>query len=101
MRQTSENLSLPGDTETCQVATLGEGSLCRGPEGSRFTGHLGTGNRKGLWMILVQKECTGQIQVIPHVRGRCKDPGQEPLALGIQVGDHLGMKTEGWMREKI
>lgn len=21
------------------------------------------------------------------------------LALGIQVGDHLGMKTEGWMRE--
>lgn len=23
------------------------------------------------------------------------------LALGIQVGDHLGMKTEGWMREDL
>lgn len=32
MRQRVRTLSLPGDTETCQVAKLGEGSLCRGPE---------------------------------------------------------------------
>lgn len=32
MRQRVRTLSLPGDTATCQVAKLGEGSLCRGPE---------------------------------------------------------------------
>ena len=43
-------------------------------------------------MTLVQKECTGRIQISPHVRGRCRDPGQEPhWPWGIQVGDHLGM----------
>lgn len=32
MRQRVRTLSLPRDTATCQVAKLGEGSLCRGPE---------------------------------------------------------------------
>lgn len=76
MRQRVGTLSLPGDTATCRVARLGEGSLCRGPEREPILG-IWAQATKGLWVILVQKECSGWIQISPHVRGRCKDPGQE------------------------
>lgn len=72
-----------------------------GLRGSRFwsSGHrqqkgaLDDFSAKGVyWTDTGYPSCQGKMQ-----RPR---PGTT-LALGIQVGDHLGMKTEGWMREDL